>query len=73
MFFTNSVKLCSFFTIYFTILHATIFLLIFFFIRRYTNFQKRLIYSFLLHKILEILQFFQYTKIYEAMQNVGIA
>ena len=41
-----------------------IFLLILFFIRRYTNFQKRLIYS---------LQFFQYTKIYEAMENVGIA
>ena len=50
-----------------------IFLLILFFIRRYTNFQKRLIYGFLLRKILEILQFFQYTKIYEAMENVGIA
>ena len=30
-------------------------------------------YGFLLRKILEILQFFQYTKIYEAMENVGIA
>ena len=50
-----------------------IFLLILFFIRRYTNFQKRLIYGFLLRKILEILQFFQYTKIYEAMENVGTA
>ena len=55
-----------------------IFLLILFFIRRYTNFQKRLnsfmyFYGFLLRKILEILQFFQYTKIYEAMENVGIA
>ena len=50
-----------------------IFLLILFFIRRYTNFQKRLIYGFLLRKILEILQFFQYTKTYEAMENVRIA
>ena len=55
-----------------------IFLLILFFIRRYTNFQKRLnsfmyFYGFLLRKILEILQFFQYTKIYEAMENLGIA
>ena len=50
-----------------------IFLLILFFVRRYTNFQKGLIYGFLLRKILEILQFFQYTKIYEAMENVGIA
>ena len=50
-----------------------IFLLILFFIRWYTNFQKRLIYGFLLCKIIEILQFFQYTKIYEAMENVGIA
>ena len=30
-------------------------------------------YGFLLPKMLEILQFFQYTKIYEAMENVGIA
>ena len=57
---------------------ACIFLLILFFIRRYTNFQKRLnsfmyFYGFLLRKILEILQFFQYTKIYETMKNVGIA
>ena len=50
-----------------------IFLLILYFIRRYTNFQKRFIYSCLLRKFLEILQFFQYTKIYEAMENVGIA
>ena len=50
-----------------------VFILILFFIRRYTNFQKRLIFGFLLRRILEILQFFQYTKIYEAMQNVGIA
>ena len=50
-----------------------IFLLILYFIRRYTNFQKRFIYSYLLRKFLEILQFFQYTKIYEAMENVGIA
>ena len=50
-----------------------IFVLILFFIRRYTNLQKRLIYGFLLRKILEILQFFQYAKIYEEMENVGIA
>ena len=55
-----------------------IFLLILFFIRRSTNFQKRLnsfmyFYGFLLRKISEILQFFQYTKVYEAMENVGIA
>ena len=55
-----------------------IFLLILFFTRRYTNFQKRLnsfmcFYGFLLCKILEILQYFPYTKIYEAMENVGIA
>ena len=54
-----------------------IFLLILFFIRQYTNFQKPLnffmyFYGFLLRKISEILQFFQYTKIYEAMENVGI-
>ena len=30
-------------------------------------------YGFLLRKILEILQFFQHAKIYEAMENVGIA
>ena len=60
-------------------LYVTIhFLLISFFIRRYTNFQKRLnsfmyFYGFLLRKILEILHFFQFTKIYEAMENVGIA
>ena len=29
-------------------------------------------YGFLLRKILKILQFFQYTKIYEAMENDGI-
>ena len=45
-----------------------VFLLILFFIKRFTNFQKRLIYGFL-----EILQFFQYTKIYEAIENVSIA
>ena len=50
-----------------------IFLLILFFIRPYTNFQKRLIDGFLPNKILESLQFFQYTKIYEAMENIGIA
>ena len=55
-----------------------IFLLFLFFIRRYTNFLKRLnsfmyFYGFLLRKILEILQFFQYAKIHEAMENVGIA
>ena len=55
-----------------------IFLLILFFIRRYTNFQKHLnsfiyLYGFLLRKILEILQYFQYIKIYEAMENVDIA
>ena len=73
-FFSNSVKLCDYFNIHFTILHVTyIFLLILFFIRRYTNFQKRLIYGFLLRKILEILQFLQYTKIYEAMESVSIA
>ena len=30
-------------------------------------------YGFLLRKILEILQYFQYIKIYEAMKSVGIA
>ena len=29
-------------------------------------------YCFLLHQILEILQLFQYSKIYEAMENAGI-
>ena len=57
---------------------ACIFLLISFFIRRYTNFQKRLnsfmnFYGYLLRKFLEIVQFFQYTKIYETMENIGIA
>ena len=55
-----------------------IFLLILFFIRWYTNFQKCLnsfmhFYGFLLRKILEILQYFQYIKIYEVMENVGTA
>ena len=55
-----------------------IFLLILFLIRRHTNFQKRLnffmsFYRFLLRKILKILQYFQYIKIYKAMENVGIA
>ena len=55
-----------------------IFLLILFFIRWYTNFQKHLnsfmyFYGFLLRKILETLQFFQYTKIYKSMEDVGIA
>ena len=45
-----------------------IFLLILFFLIRFTNFQKCLIYGFL-----EILQFFQYNKIYEAIENVSIA
>ena len=30
-------------------------------------------YGFLLRKILETLQFFQYAKLYERMENVGIA
>ena len=66
---------CVFFSTYILPFYMLpyIFLLILFFIRRYTNFQKRLIYGFLLRKILETLQFFQYTKIYEAMENVGIA
>ena len=47
------------------------------FIKRYTNFQKRLylftnLYGSLLRKILEILKYFQYTKIYETMENVCI-
>ena len=47
------------------------------FIKRYTNFQKRLylftnLYGSLLRKILEILKYFQYTKIYETMKNVCI-
>ena len=55
-----------------------IFLLILFSIRRYTNFQKRLnfsmyFYGFLLRKISEMLQFSQYAKPYEGMENVGIA
>ena len=74
MFFNNSVKLSAF-----EFEHATIhFSSDFIFIRRYTNFQKRLssfmyFYGFLLGKILELLQCFQYTKIYEAMENVDIA
>ena len=31
------------------------------------------IYGFLLRKILKVLQYFQYIKIYEAMENVGMA
>ena len=68
---------------YFLLTHFTnillnIFLLILFLIRQYTNFQKRLnffmyFYRFLLCKILEILQYFQYIKIYKAIENVGIA
>ena len=55
-----------------------IFLLILFFIQQYSNFWKGLnsfmcFYGFLLCKVSEILQFFQYTKVYEAMENVGIA
>ena len=47
------------------------------FIKRYTNFQKRLylftnLYGSLLRKILEILKYFQYAKIYETMENVCI-
>ena len=47
------------------------------FIKRYTNFQKRLylftnLYGSLLRKILEILKYFQYAKIYETMKNVCI-
>ena len=50
----------------------------FIFYKTVSNFQKRLnsfmyVYGFLLRKILEILQYFQYTKIYEAMETVGIA
>ena len=50
----------------------------FLFIQQYTNLQNHLnsfmcFYGFLLCKILEILQFFQYTKSYWAMENVGIA
>ena len=55
-----------------------IFLLILFFLRRYTNFQKRLnsfmyFYSFLFRKFLEVLQYLQYIKVYEAMENVGFS
>ena len=47
------------------------------FIKWYTNFQKRLylftnLYGSLLRKILEILKYFQYAKIYETMENVCI-
>ena len=74
MFFTNSVKLCSFFTIHFTILHVTIhFSSDFIFYKTVYQFSKALIYGILLRKILEILQFFQYTKTHEAMENVGFA
>ena len=56
---------------------AYIFLLILFFVRWYTNFQKHLnsflnFYGSFLCKILEIVQFFQYTIIYEMMENVSI-
>ena len=73
VFSTNSIKLCGFKFEHFTIHFSSDFI----FIRRYTNSQKCLnsfmyFYCFLLRKILKILQFFQYTKIYEAMENVGI-
>ena len=53
-------------------------LLFLFSIRWNANFQKRLnsymyFYDFLLRKILEILQVFQYAKIYETKENVSIA
>ena len=79
MFFTNSVKLYGFFTIHFTVLHVTIhFSSDFIFSKTVYQFSKALKFFYvflrlLLRKILEILQFFQYTKIYEAMENVGIA
>ena len=54
------------------------YIFILFFMRRYTNFQKRLnsfmyFYGPLLPKILKMLQFFQYAKILEAMEYVDIA
>ena len=60
------------------IFYHFLFIYLFFLIRRYTNFQKRFnsfmyFYGFLLRKILEILQFFQNAKTYEAMENAGIA
>ena len=54
-----------------------IFFLILFFVIWYTNFQKRLnffvnFHVSLLRKILEALQFFQYTKFYETMEDICI-
>ena len=68
VFFNNSVKLYGF-----TFEHVTTFL-----IRQYTSFQKHFnssmyFFHFWLCKMLEILQVFQYTKIYEVMGNVDIA
>ena len=74
LFFTNSVKLCGFklehFKIYFSFNLS-------FVIRQYTNFKKRLhsficFYDSFLRKIIDILQFFQYPKIYQRAGNVGI-
>ena len=74
MLFTNSVKLCDFFNIHFTILHVIVhFFSDFILSKTVHQFSKALIYGFLLGKILEILQFFHFNQIYEAMENVCIA
>ena len=57
---------------------AYILLRIHFLLRRFTNFQKRLnsfinFFSSSIPKILEMLQFFQYTKIHDRMENAGMA
>ena len=74
VFFSHTVKLCGFKFEHFSIHFSSDFI----FLRQYTNFQKRLkfymyFYGISLCKILEILQFLQYTKICETMENVGIA
>ena len=74
VFFTNSVKLCSFKFEHFTKHFPSDFM----FYKTVYQFSKALkffmyFYGFLLRKILGILQFFQYAKIYETMDNVDIA
>ena len=68
-FFTNSVKLCGFKFEQF----STHFSSDFIFYKTAYRFSKTLFYGSLLRKILEILQFFQNTKIYKIMENLDIA
>ena len=73
-FFTNSVKLCGFFTIHFTILHVIIhFSSDFIFYNAQCQFWKALNLRHFASQNLRNTTIFQYSKIYEAMENVGIA